>query len=236
MKLDKRQLMDIVQTSDNFEILIDLTLPTYPAIQYVARQISSGIELVQSIEKTKIFMGVFDPMEFTIWLDRLVDVTHQAGYEVIIHSQADTNISVIDDPLWSAFIKKHPTLECDLHEMVGELYKEDERAHQLLYDIVLLICKLRINGLQNISVTQVHRTVANMHKRSLGWVTAEVKGPLNSAAILRRPSIQPYLYQNRIFQVCRVYGVLATRLLGGLPLTLCKGNTAYHFEHGCPLN
>jgi hypothetical protein len=239
MKLDTDQFMDIVlNTSDDFEISIDFSLPTYPIIQLVVCRKKGFIELTQLIGiKVKIHLNSFDDTaDFITWMDSLCSSVHQAGHEVICHSTVETTIQEIDLQRWSAFVKVHPMLDRDLHTMVGVLFAEGERAHQFLYDIVLYICKLRISGFEAIRISQVHRMIANKYECSLGSITSNVISPLRQAGLLDDPAVQPYLYGKKVFQVCRVYGVLASTLLGGAPLTLCKGSSSYHFDHGCPLN
>lgn len=237
--MDTVQLTDIVlNTSDDFEIIIDFPWPTYPVLQYIVCRKNALIELTQLIGiNVKIYLNSFaDAAAFINWLDRLCDTVHQEGEEIIFHTKEEAIPEVTPQP-WLEFVKAHPTLEHDLHGMVSELFDEGQRAHKLLCDIVLFICKLRISGFQTIRVSQIHRAVANMNKCSLGWMTSTVTGPLFSAALLHDPALQPYLYGNKRFQVCRVYGSLATRLLAGLPLILCKSNVSYYFDQeGHPLN
>ena len=237
--MDKVQLKDIVlHTADDFEIIIDFPWPTYPTMQCTACRKNALIELTLLIGvKVKIHLDFFDDAAaFINWLDRLCDTVHQECEEIIFHTK-EVEIPEAELQPWLEFVKAHPMLEHDLHGMVSELFDEDQRAHKLLCDIVLFICKLRISGFQKIRVSQIHRAVDNMNKCSLGWMTSTVTGPLSSAALLHAPALQPYLYGNKRFQVCRVYGSLATRLLGGLPLTLCKANVFYYFDpEGRPLN
>lgn len=240
MKLDTVQLTDIVlNTSDDFEIIIDFPWPTYPVLQYIVCRKNALIELTQLIGiNVKIYLNSFaDAAAFINWLDRFCGSIHQAGGEVIFHSKKVASIQETDPQLWSAFVKMHPMLDHDLHAMVGGLFDEGQRAHQFLYDIVLLICKLRISGFQTIRVSQVHQMVAKKHGCAVESITGYVIAPLRNAALFRDPVIQPYLYGNKSFQVCRVYGSLATRLLDGLPLILCKSNVSFYFDQeGHPMN
>ena len=74
MKLDTDQFMDIVlNTSDDFEISIDFSLPTYPIIQLVVCRKKGFIELTQLIGiKVKIHLNSFDDTaDFITWLDSL---------------------------------------------------------------------------------------------------------------------------------------------------------------------
>lgn len=132
-------------------------------------------------------------------------------------------------------VRSNMQSSCEFHQTIDR--RVSIIAFILLYDIVLLICKLRINGFQTIRVSQVHQMIAKKHGCAVESITGYVIAPLRNAALFRDPVIQPYLYGNKSFQVCRVYGSLATRLLDGLPLILCKSNVSFYFDQeGHPMN